>query len=110
MVHAGRMDSPGGEEAVLSTVSTALGVLCDIAGALQTIPYAGAIAIVAVKVLEIREELKDNEHLFKEVKEKVAGRTLRLVEALQLESQANLLSHPTSPSPELLRDLERYER
>jgi predicted regulator of amino acid metabolism with ACT domain len=108
MVHAGRMDSPGGEEAVLSTVSTALGVLCDIAGALQTIPYAGAIAIVAVKVLEIREELKDNEHLFKEVKEKVAGRTLRLVEALQ--SQANLSSHPTLPSPELLRDLERYER
>jgi hypothetical protein len=108
MIHAGRMDSPEGEEAVLSTISTALGVFRDVAGALQTVPYAGAIAGVAVKVLEIREELKDNKELFEEVKDNVAGRTLRLVEAFQ--SQAALSSHPTLPSQELLRDLERYER
>jgi hypothetical protein len=108
MIHAERMDSPEGEEAVLSTISTALGVLRDVAGALQTIPYAGAVAAVAVKVLEIREELKDNEQLLKEVKENVARRTLGLVEALQ--SQATLSSHPTLPSQELLRGLERYER
>ena len=51
--------------------------------------------------------MKDNEELFEEIKGNVAGRTLRLVEALQ--SQAALSSHPTSPSEELLRDLQRYE-
>jgi hypothetical protein len=52
--------------------------------------------------------MKDNKELFEEVKGNVAERTLRLVEALQ--SQATLSLHPTSPSQELLRDLERYER
>jgi hypothetical protein len=108
MIHAGGTVSPEGEEEVLSTISTALGVLRDVAGALQTIPYAGAVAVVAVKVLEIREELRDNKELFEEVKSNVAGRTLRLVEALR--SQAALSSHPTLPSQELLRDLEQYER
>jgi hypothetical protein len=49
--------------------------------------------------------MNDNKELFEEVKENVAGRTLRLVEAL-----AALSSHPTLPSGQLLRDLERYER
>jgi hypothetical protein len=44
-----------GEEAVLSTVSTALGLLRDVAGALQNIPYVGAVAVATVRVLEIRE-------------------------------------------------------
>jgi hypothetical protein len=101
-------DSPEEEEVVISTISTALGVLRDVAGALQTVPYAGAIAVVAVKVLEIRGELRDNKELFEEVKDNVAERTLRLVEAFQ--SQAAMSSHPTLPSQELLRDLERYER
>jgi hypothetical protein len=105
LIYAGKMDSPEGEETVLLTISTALGVFRDVAGALQTVPYTGAIAGVAVKVLEIREELKDNKELFEEVKDNVAGRTLRLVEILR--SQATLSSHP---SEELLRDLERYER
>jgi hypothetical protein len=98
MIHARGTDSPEGEEVAISTISMALGVLRDVAGALQTVPYAGAVAVVAVKVLEIREEVKDN----------VAGRTLRLVEALR--SQAAPSSHPTLPSQELLRDLDRYER
>ena len=69
MINARGTDPPEGEEAVISTISTALGVLRDVAGALQTVPYAGAVAVVAVKVLEIREELKDNEQLFEEVQE-----------------------------------------
>ena len=100
--------SPEGEEAVISCISAALGVLRDVAGVLQTVPYSGAVAVVAVKVLEVRDELKDNKELFEEVKENVAGRTLRLVEALR--SQDTLSSHPILPSEELLRDLERYER
>ena len=55
MIHVRGTDEPEREEAVLSTISTALGVLRDVAGALQTIPYAGAVAVAAVKVLEIRD-------------------------------------------------------
>jgi hypothetical protein len=51
LIHA--LETEG--EVVLSTISTALGVLRDIACAFQAAPYAGAIAVVAVKVLEIRE-------------------------------------------------------
>jgi hypothetical protein len=60
-------------KAVVSTVSTALNILGNISGALQSIPYVGAVAVATVKVLEIREELKANKQLFKEVKENVAG-------------------------------------
>jgi hypothetical protein len=91
-------------EAVVSTVSTALNILGDIAGALQSIPYVGAVAIATVKVLEIREELKANKQLFKEVKENVARRMLRLVEALR--GQAALSTLSISQSEELLKDLE----
>jgi hypothetical protein len=42
-------------EAAVSTISTTLSVLKDVAGASQNIPYVGAIAVAAVKVLEIRE-------------------------------------------------------
>ena len=42
-------------EAVASTISTALSVLKDVTGALQSLPYVGAVAGAAVKVLEIRE-------------------------------------------------------
>jgi hypothetical protein len=95
-------------EAAVSTVSTALGVLRDVAGALQSIPYIGAVAVVAVKVLEIREEMKDNKELFDEVKENVARRTVRLLKALQ--SQASFQCHHLHPSKELLGDLDEYER
>jgi hypothetical protein len=42
-------------EAAVSTISTTLSVLKDVTGALQNIPYLGAVAVAAVKVLEIRE-------------------------------------------------------
>jgi hypothetical protein len=95
-------------EAAVSTVSTALSLLRDLAGALQNIPYVGAVAVAAVRVLEIREEMKDNKELFEEVKENVARRTVRLLKALQ--SQASFQGHHLHPSEELLGDLEEYER
>ena len=42
-------------EAAVSTISTTLSVLKDVTGALQNMPYVGAVAVAAVKVLEIRE-------------------------------------------------------
>ena len=42
-------------EAAVSTISTALSVLKDVTGALQNIPYVGAVAAATAKVLEIRE-------------------------------------------------------
>jgi hypothetical protein len=107
MIHTRGTGSPEGEEVFLSTILTALGVLRDVAGVLQTVPYAGAVTVVAMKVLEIREELKDNKESFEEVQDNVAGRTLRLVEVLRI--QATLSSQQTLPSQELLRDLEQYE-
>jgi hypothetical protein len=103
-----REETFDGLEAAVSTVSTALSVFRDVAGALQNIPYIGAVAVAATKVLEIREEMKANKELFDEVKENVARRTVRLLKALQ--SKASFHGHHLHPSEELLGDLEEYER
>jgi hypothetical protein len=87
-----------------SLISTALSVAKDCTGALQAVPYFGAVAGAAVKILEIREEVKDNKELFNEVQENVAGRMLRLVEALKSQAQSE------TPSVELSRDLKRYQQ
>jgi predicted ATP-grasp superfamily ATP-dependent carboligase len=87
-----------------SLISTALSVAKDCTGALQAVPYFGAVAGAAVKVLEIREEVKDNKELFEEVQENVAGRMLRLVETLESQVQSE------TPAVELSRDLKRYEQ
>jgi hypothetical protein len=85
-----------------SLILTGLSLARDCTSALQAVPYFGAVAGAAVKVLEIREEVKDNKELFEEVQGNVAGRMIRLVEALE--------SHGETPSIELPRDLRRYEQ
>ncbi|KAJ7581938.1 hypothetical protein C8J56DRAFT_1168528 [Mycena floridula] len=86
-------------------LESTLKILMDLGDVLQNVPYVSAVAAVALRILQIRNEIKQNKELALEVINRVAQRCRGLFLSLRSLAAQNIVG-----LEDLREDLERYQQ
>ncbi|KAJ7586210.1 P-loop containing nucleoside triphosphate hydrolase protein, partial [Mycena floridula] len=89
----------------LHGLESTLKILKDLGDVLQNVPYVSAVAVVALRILQIRNEIKQNKELALEVINRVSQRCRGLFLSLRSLAVQNIAG-----LEELREDLERYQQ
>ncbi|KAJ7574776.1 P-loop containing nucleoside triphosphate hydrolase protein, partial [Mycena floridula] len=89
----------------LHGLESTLKILKDLGDVLQNVPYVSAVAVVALRILQIRNEIKQNKELALEVINRVAQRCRGLFLSLRSLAAQNIAG-----LEDLREDLERYQQ